>query len=57
MLGHEPEVARLLHREHMERLACAARQAPATGPAAAAWKPTSRTRLVGLARLHSRARV
>ena len=54
MLGHEPEVARLLHREHTERLTRAARRAPA---AATTRKAAPRQRLAGLAHLHLRARV
>ncbi|MEJ7568155.1 MAG: hypothetical protein WKF41_07805 [Gaiellaceae bacterium] len=57
MLGHEPEVARLLHREHTERLAHAARRAPAAAPAATTRKAAPRKRLAGLAHLHLRARV
>ena len=57
MLGHEPEVARLLHREHTERLAHAARWIPAAAPTAAARKPAPRKRLASLAHLHQRARV
>jgi len=56
MLGHEPEVARLLHREHTERLAHAARWIPAT-PTAATRKRSPRKRLAGLAHLQLRARV
>ena len=56
MLGHEPEITRLLHREHTERLtrrppACDARAWPA------AEKLARRKRRIGLARLHPPARV
>ena len=57
MLGHEPEVARLLHREHTERLTRAARRAATAAPAPAAHEPARRKRRIGLAHLHLRARV
>ena len=57
MLGHEPEVARLLHREHTERLARAARRTATAAPAPAAQESARRKRRVGLAHLHLRARV
>ena len=57
MLGHEPEVARLLHREHTERLTRVARRTATAAPAPAAHEPTARKRRVRLAHLHLRARV
>ncbi len=57
MLGHEPEVARLLHREHTERLTRAARRTATAAPATATRKRSPRKRLAGLAHLHLRARV
>ena len=57
MLNHAPEVARLLHREHVERLAHAARRALPAAPAAAAREPAPRKRRVRIAYRHLRARV
>ncbi len=57
MLGHEIEVARLLHREHTERLTRAARRTATAARATATRKAAPRKRLAGLAHLHLRARV
>jgi hypothetical protein len=57
MLGHEPEIARLLHREHTERLTRAARRPATPAPGPAAQKLARRKRRIGLAHLHLRARV
>ncbi len=57
MLGHEIEVARLLHRERTGRLTHAARRIPAATPTAATRKRSPRKRLAGLAHLQLRDRV
>ena len=56
MLGHEPEIARLLDREHTERLTRAARRPATPAPGPAAQKLARRKRRIGLAHLHLRAR-
>lgn len=56
MLAHEPEVARLLHHEHTERLTRAARPLGRTKPAVAERERAPRRKLAGLARLHLRVR-
>ncbi len=56
MLGHEPEVARLLHHEHTERLTRAARRPGQPRPAVAERERAPRRKLAFLARLHLRVR-